>query len=180
MAVLYLGSKCRKEYAVPNIHSANLVYLCFQHFEFFCSMKKINCPKCQSAECHKSGIVKGKQRYKCKNCLYNFTVFKNGKRIDSFFVIKALQLHLEGISYREIERIIGISHVTVMNWVKKYLIKSPDKPNYQPTYKVLAHQELQEMISHKNFLKKKGVMITEIGDKYLVIKWTQIRKQSFD
>ena len=38
---------------------------------------------------------------------------KVGKQIDGYFVTKALQLYLEGLSYREIERIIGISHATI-------------------------------------------------------------------
>ena len=31
------------------------------------------CPKCCGNECTKNGIVKNKQRYRCKRCKYNFT-----------------------------------------------------------------------------------------------------------
>ena len=31
------------------------------------------CPKCYGRECTKNGIVKNKQRYRCKRCKYNFT-----------------------------------------------------------------------------------------------------------
>ena len=47
--------------------------------------------------------------------------------MNSYYVVKALQLYIEGISYREIERILGVSHVSVINWVKKYKIKAPGK-----------------------------------------------------
>ena len=91
------------------------------------------CPKCGSEEIVKSGIVKDRQRFKCKNCGYYFTVQKLGKQIDNYLVIKALQLYIEGVSYREIERLLGISHVSVMNWVKKYNITAPKNPDYRPT-----------------------------------------------
>ena len=34
----------------------------------------MNCPKCKSLEQKKNGKAKGKQRYKCLHCGYNFTV----------------------------------------------------------------------------------------------------------
>ena len=82
-------------------------------------MKQIACPKCAGEKLIKSGIVKDRQRFKCIDCQYYFTVMKDGKNIDPYYVIKALQLYIEGISYREIERILGVSHVSVINWVKK-------------------------------------------------------------
>jgi transposase-like protein len=81
-------------------------------------MASQKCPKCDSLEIVKNGIIKERQRYRCQKCNYNFTVDKLGKGIDSYFVVKALQLYIEGVSYREIERLLGVSHVSVMNWVK--------------------------------------------------------------
>jgi transposase-like protein len=141
-------------------------------------MKQIACPKCQSEVLIKSGVVKGRQRYRCKNCNYSFTVLKEGKQIDPYYVIKALQLYIEGVTYREIERILGISHVTVMNWVKKYSIKMPENNDYHPTYKVLTHAELLDFLGDKNILKSAGCIITELGDKFMVIKWERFRKNS--
>ena len=83
------------------------------------------CPKCQQHNVVKSGIVKERQRFRCRDCNYYFTVKKLGKQIDDYYVTKALQLYLEGLSYREIERILGISHVTVSSWIKKYNISRP-------------------------------------------------------
>lgn len=133
------------------------------------------CPKCQSKIVVKSGIVNQRQRYRCKHCHYNFTVDKLGKQIDNYVVIKALQLYIEGVSYREIERLLGISHVSVMNWVKKYRIKAPQNSSYRPTYKVLTHSELQSIVSSKEFLKGSGLILTELGDKYMMIKWERFR-----
>ncbi|MEO0552336.1 MAG: helix-turn-helix domain-containing protein [Bacteroidota bacterium] len=90
-------------------------------------------------------------------------------------MIKALQLHLEGISYREIERLLGVSHVSVMNWVKKYNIKAPERYDYRPTYKILNHTELLETMANSDYLSESGMLITELGDKFMVIKWERFR-----
>lgn len=133
------------------------------------------CPKCKSENCVKSGIISNRQRYRCKGCNYYFTVSKLGKEIDSYYVIKALQLYIEGISYREIERILGVSHVSVINWVRKYGIRPPKNTEYRPTYNVLIHRELIDYMTQPDYLKGAGVLITELGDKYMVIKWERFR-----
>lgn len=134
------------------------------------------CPKCTHQHCTKSGVIKGKQRYKCKHCNYHFTVQKVGKQIDDYYVTKALQLYVEGVSYREIERLLGISHVSVMNWVKAYGVKRPvHNVNYRPTYKILTFEELQRFMNSKDNLAGAGMLVTEIGDKFMLIKWERFR-----
>jgi transposase-like protein len=139
-------------------------------------MVKPACPKCDNQQVIKSGVVGNRQRFKCKKCAYFFTVDKLGKKIDDYYIIKALQLHLEGISYREIERLLGISHVSVMNWVKKFGVKAPERYDYRPTYKIINHQELQELLKEKSFLSNSGMVLTELGDKYMMIKWERFRE----
>ena len=134
-----------------------------------------SCPNCQSTSCTKAGIIKGRQRYKCKDCSYFFTVGKLGKRIDDYYVNKALQLYLEGLTYREIERILGVSHVSVMNWVKKYNIKRPYNTAYHPSYRILSAKELQQYFATSNNIKGAGVLVTELGDKFMLIKWERFR-----
>jgi transposase-like protein len=141
-------------------------------------MKQIACPKCKCEELAKSGIVKGRQRFRCKQCNYFFTVLKENKSIDPYYVIKALQLYIEGVTYREIERILGMSHVSVMNWVKKFNVKAPENNDYRPTYKVLTHSELLDFFGDKDSLKGAGCLITELGDKFMVIKWERFRKNT--
>lgn len=139
-------------------------------------MEDISCPKCQENKIVKSGIINQKQRYLCKKCNYFFTVSKLGKKIDDYYVTKALQLYLEGLSYREIERIIGVSHVSISNWIKSFNIKKPVNTNYHPTYKILNHLELVEYIKNKETISGAGMIITELGDKFMLIKWERFKK----
>ena len=138
-------------------------------------MEILSCPKCQDTHIVKSGVINSKQRYLCKKCNYFFTVNKIGKKIDDYYVTKALQLYLEGLSYREIERIIGVSHVTVSNWVKTFNIKKPSHANYHPTYKIFSHLELVEYLKNKQLLSGAGMIITELGDKIMLIKWERFK-----
>ena len=138
-------------------------------------MEILTCPKCQSTHIIKSGVINSKQRYLCKKCNYFFTVNKIGKKIDDYYVTKALQLYLEGLSYREIERIIGVSHVTVSKWVKTFNVKKPSHANYHPTYKIFNHLELIEYLKNKERLSGAGMIITELGDKFMLIKWERFK-----
>ncbi len=133
------------------------------------------CPQCNSTKIVKSGIVNDRQRYKCKDCSYFFTVNKLGKRIDQYYVTKALQLYLEGLTYREIERIIGVSHVSISNWVKKYNLHRVENSNYHSTYKILSQQELASYFSNPANTNGKGLIMTELGDKYMIIKWERFK-----
>jgi transposase-like protein len=138
--------------------------------------KLTHCPRCQSQQVTKSGIINNRQRYRCKDCSYHFTVNKLGKQISNYYVTKALQLYIEGLSYREIERILGISHVTIMNLVKRYAIRRPEKIESRPTYKVLNHRELVDFVSEREQLSGAGLIITELGDKFMLIKWERFRE----
>lgn len=133
------------------------------------------CPKCQGSNTVKSGVIKDRQRYLCKKCSYYFTVNKLGKKIDDYYVTKALQLYLEGLSFREIERILGVSHVTVSNWIREFKIKKPSQLDYHPTYKIFNHLELVEYLKNKDQLSGAGMIITELGDKFMLIKWERFK-----
>lgn len=137
-------------------------------------MKK--CPKCQQENIVKAGIIKERQRFLCKDCNYYFTVKKLGKQIDQYYVTKALQLYLEGLSYREIERIIGVSHVSISSWIKKYNIQRPPITDFHTSYKIYKQTELLDYLQSEENLKGSGFIITEFGDKYMVIKWERFRK----
>lgn len=134
-----------------------------------------SCPKCRSTDTVRNGRVEHRQRHLCRECGYTFTVAKLGKAIDPYYVVKALQLYVEGVPYREIERLLGVSHVSVMNWVEKYNVQLPAEPDYKPTYRVLTHLELAAFVANRDNLRSAGMIITELGDKYMVIRWERFR-----
>lgn len=135
-------------------------------------MESIVCPKCRNwNEVVKSGFVNNKQRFLCKSCNYNFTVRKVGKKINNYYIVKAIQLYLEGLSLREIENVLGVSHSTISNWIKTYNIQKPHLGTYEPAYRILTFEELNAFLSKRENFSEKGVMITEFGSKFLLIRW---------
>jgi transposase-like protein len=76
------------------------------------------CPECQSSNLKKNDPKIGKQNYLCKNWSRQF--------IDSYSPLGypdsvkkyCRHLYLEGNSFLRIERLTGVSHNTVINWVK--------------------------------------------------------------
>ena len=105
-------------------------------------------PKCGREEKVKNGFMRGKQRYKCKNCGCNYIGGRHGYPED--IKQKAIKYYLEGNGFRRIERLLHVSHVSVINWVKKDAdeIRKQRKFNNEKT-NVL---ELDEMCI--NFKKK--------------------------
>ena len=70
-------------------------------------MKKIECPKCNNANCIKDGFMRGKQRYKCKKCNYKHTVKHRSGTATPEIKRQALHLYLEGLGFRSIGRLLN-------------------------------------------------------------------------
>ncbi len=75
-----------------------------------------NCSRCNSKRVVKSGKTQGSQRYKCNDCNYHFT--DNAKGYDANIKRSAIHLYLEGLSIRNIGRILNVSDVSVGKWIK--------------------------------------------------------------
>jgi transposase len=84
----------------------------------------------------------GKQRYKCKDCGCNYTQ-SSRYRISAEKRKEAIRLYLEGVGFRGIARLTGISHVTVMRWVKALAGRIDADMAWQD--KRVAIMELDEM-----------------------------------
>lgn len=128
-----------------------------------------NCPKCGADHYTKAGIVGSRQRYKCGSCNYHFTVSKEGKSTDVQIVKRALQLYVEGMSYREIESVLGVSHVSVMNWVKKYKVERPVDDNHHVTHQLMPHQDVVKLVTNREFLHDTNVLISRVNGHYMVL-----------
>jgi AcrR family transcriptional regulator len=80
--------------------------------------QKMICPDCQSDRVAKNGRQQDKQRYICRGCGRQFVDRYVERGYPLEIRQKCLDLHRAGVSFREIERSTGVSHNTVINWVK--------------------------------------------------------------
>jgi transposase-like protein len=78
----------------------------------------MKCPHCQQEKVVKNGRSRhGRQRWLCRDCRRTFGE-GDLRRHPETTQQQALKLYLEGVGFRGIERLLGVSHVAVMNWVK--------------------------------------------------------------
>ncbi|MCD8418359.1 IS1 family transposase [Tenacibaculum finnmarkense] len=99
----------------------------------------------------KNGVIKGIQRYKCKSCGYNYTVERRSCDYPLSTKNKALQLYLERLGFRSVGRLLGVSNVSVLNWIRAF---GNEISSLQPESQDIEMVEVDEMhsyIGHKKY-----------------------------
>ena len=120
----------------------------------------MHCRKCGSEAFVKNGFMAGAQRYKCKECGFQFTRdTPHGRPLKD--KILALILYLSGLSMNMIGKIIGVSTQSVMRWIKMFYEKFASEDDLKSNIEEI---EVDEMVS---FLTKKK--ITSGSGKLLII-----------
>ena len=89
--------------------------------------KNPSCPKCKCPEVVKNGKVQDKQRYKCKNCGFQFMRLTPRGRPASEKA-HALELYTTGLSMNSIAKILNVSTTAVMKWIKSFAKATYEKP----------------------------------------------------
>lgn len=101
----------------------------------------MNCKRCKSTRHIKAGYIRGKQRYRCKDCGSFYTLTPNlHKSLNEKLI--GLHLYMSGMSFRAIGKIMRVSQVAVMKWVKTLVPKLC--PKVEPKGQVIV-MELDEM-----------------------------------
>lgn len=88
----------------------------------------MKCPKCSSTDINKNGRSRGKQNYRCKACGRQFVELRSSRGYSEDAKQICLKMYRDGIGFRAIERATGISHNTIINWVKQSESESTDAP----------------------------------------------------
>ena len=87
---------------------------------FFRFILMIKCKKCGSERYVKSVYVRGYQRYRCKICNCQFTKTK-ARGVSPVLKQLAIVLYAHcGVSMLGISKILKVSVVAVLKWIKKY------------------------------------------------------------
>ncbi len=108
---------------------------------------EVHCPHCASQHVVKNGSVKGARRWLCRGCQFTFTrLTPRGKPLSSKAL--AVILYVHGLSLNATAKIVGVSTVSVLRWVRSYAKEHYEKPAPEGSAVVI---ELDEMW---HFLKK--------------------------
>ncbi len=82
------------------------------------SKSKPNCPYCGSnSRVYKAGFnATGSQRMRCAWCKRYFTAVKKPMGYPAELKAQAVQMHLEGMSFRGVAKVLGVNFQSVINW----------------------------------------------------------------
>ena len=122
----------------------------------------MNCPKCKSENKVKNGFVKEIQRYKCKKCGYNYTVEKRSNEYGMSTKKFALQLYLEGLGFRSIGRIIKVSNVSVLNWIRAFGNDVKHLQSDPCNIEIVEVDEMHSYISKKKTTAGFGLLLIDL------------------
>ena len=123
----------------------------------------MDCPKCKSTNKIKRGIVKGVQRYSCKQCQYIYTVEKRSSTKSLFVKKQALQLYLEGLGFRAIGRFLGVSNVSVMKWIRSFGEQIQVLRTEKNEIEVVELDEMHSYIGQKKTTVGFGLLLIDLG-----------------
>jgi transposase-like protein len=108
----------------------------------------ICCKGCGASDYVKNGYVRGLQRYRCKACGCNFTATKPRGKPAAMKALALLLYAMANVSFCSIARLLGVSDVAVLKWIRAEARKLPEP---EPTGQ-LTVMMLDEMW---HFLKKR-------------------------
>jgi len=122
----------------------------------------MDCPKCAGTKKVKSGIVKSRQRFKCKECGCNYTVEIKSTAKPNSMKKDALHLYLEGLGFRSIGRLLGVSNVSVLNWIRLFGNQVSSLHTESKEIEVVELDEMHTYIQQKKTIAGYGLLLIDM------------------
>ena len=119
------------------------------------------CPGCGSADRTKDGIIKERQRWKCKGCNKRYTVERPSDVQPPETKRLALELYLEGLGFRAIGRVLRVSYGTIFGWIKDYGGKAAALKSEQ-SIEVVELDEMHTYVSNKKNTSGYGLLLIDM------------------
>jgi len=111
-------------------------------------MTEICCKRCGAADFKKNGIVRGHQRYHCRSCGCAFTMTPPRGKPPAMKVLASLLYAMGNMSFCSIARVLGVSDVAVLNWIR-------DEARQLPEPRPKSEQVILTLDEMWHFLQKK-------------------------
>ena len=89
-------------------------------------MDEIICKRCKATDHVKNGFARGLQRYRCGTCGCNFTMTPKPGKPPEMKALALLLYAMGNMGFRGIARILGVSNVTVLDWVREAARRVPE------------------------------------------------------
>ena len=108
------------------------------------------CKNCKSEKVVKAGKVRGKQRYKCKDCGY-FFVHGDGRTNEKIAALKALCVLIYSLgkgSYNMMGKLFGRNRSLIYRWIREAGLNT-DEPTISGEIKQIEFDEMWHFIQSK-------------------------------
>jgi transposase-like protein len=92
----------------------------------------MKCPNCGSEKVSRNGRRQGRQNHLCKDCGRQFIDAKLPRGYSLEVRQICLRMREKGLSFREIERLTGVGHNTIINWIRHSRVQM-DEPEEDGT-----------------------------------------------
>jgi transposase len=112
------------------------------------AMTEIICKRCGASNFKKNGIVRGHQRYHCHDCGCDFTMTPPRGRPPAMKALATLLYAMGNMSFCSIARLLGVSDVTVLKWIRSEARKLPE-PKVESEQVILVLDEMWHFIQKK-------------------------------
>ena len=109
----------------------------------------LRCKRCGAEEHVKNGLMRGKQRYRCKVCGLNFTDTPP-RGMPLAMKVTAVLLYVSGLSVNRTAKLLGVSTPTVMVWIERFAEVYAQKPGPE------GHAVVVELDEMWHYPKKSG------------------------
>ena len=127
----------------------------------------MQCPECGSTHIRKNGKKQGKQNHICVACSRQFLDrYEPSKGYSENVKRECLKMYVNGMGFRGIERVTGVHHTTVINWVKQVGLDLPDTAQPDSVPKVGELDELETFVGSKKTKSGSGQQLTTLDQEF--------------
>jgi transposase-like protein len=129
------------------------------------------CTNCQSIRVVKNGRSRhGHQRFRCRDCGATFGQTDH-RRVEPERRENALKHYAEGVGLRATERLVGVSHNSVMNWVRQEVAGQALERVDAAQIETIEADELWTYVGEKKPLFGSGGLLIALPSAYSAGRW---------
>ena len=110
--------------------------------------QSMKCPQCESTAITKNRQRNGKLNYICRNCDRQFVASYDAECYPVEIKLQCLEMYLNGMGFRSIERLTGVDHTIINYWVNQAATPLPDAPDDSEITEVIQ-DKLQKFVRSK-------------------------------
>lgn len=144
-------------------------------------MSEICCKRCGASDHVMNGKVRGFQRYLCQACGCNFTMTPPRGKPPAMKALAVLLYAMGNVSFGSIARLLGVSDVAVLNWVRDEARKLPE-PSTKGDVVVVTLDEMWHFVKKRlqnyGFGEPMTLLLGEPSPGFLVAVMTPLAKSS--